>query len=129
MASTDAGTPPAGDGRPPSEPKPRRGLRDSTLGRLALLALVLGVALIAARTCASAGRDITSDEAKQIAIEHASFVPCADDRCKRAQFVQRGIPPRPFWVVGLAERLDANGQPTRTESFLVDAATGEVFQP
>src|SRR5262245_19032288 len=102
MGSPDAGTPAAGNGAPPPEPKPRRGLRDSTLGRIALLAVVLGAALFAARTWSSAGRDISHEEATEIAIAHASFVPCADDRCKLAQFVQRGIPSRPYWLVGLA---------------------------
>jgi hypothetical protein len=129
MASTDAGTPAAGNGAPPPEPKPRRGLRDSTLGRVALLALVLGVALIATRTCASAGRDVSNEEAIEIAKDNASFVPCADVRCAQARFVQRGIPPRSYWGVVLSKKLDDRGQPTKIESFLIDAATGEVFRP
>jgi hypothetical protein len=129
MASTDAGTPPAGDGRPPSEPKPRRGLRDSTLGRVALLALVLGIALIASRTCASAGRDISNEEAIEIAKDNASFVPCAEVRCAQARFIQRGIPPRTYWGVILSEKIDEEGQPTKIESFLIDTATGEVLRP
>jgi hypothetical protein len=126
MASTDAGTPAAGNGQPPSEPTPRRGLRDTALGKLLLLGLVLGAAFVATRSCASAGMEVTADEAKEIAVQHASFMPCAQNGCRLVQFVQRGIPPRPYWIVGLAEELDAEGQPGRTESFLVDAATGEV---
>ncbi len=129
MASTDAGTPTAGNGRPPSEPKPRRGLRDSTFGRFALLALVLGLALVAARTCASAGRNVSNEEAIEIAKENASFVPCADVRCAQARFIQRGIPPRPYWGVVLSKELDERGQPTRIESFLIDAATGQISRP
>jgi hypothetical protein len=129
MASTDAGTPAAGDGRPPAEPKSRRGLRDSVLGRIVLLALVLGLALIAARTCASAGREITYEEAIEIAKENASFEPCSDVRCEQARFIQRGIPPRAYWGVVLSKKLDARGQPTKIESFLVDAATGAVSRP
>ena len=129
MGSTDAGTPAAGDGQPPSEPKLRRGLRDSVLGRIVLLALVLGLALVAARTCASAGRDISNEEAIEIAKENASFVPCADTRCAQARFVQRGIPPRSYWGVVLSEKLDEEGQPTKTETFLIDAATGDIFRP
>jgi len=131
MASTDAGTPAAGDGdgRPPPEPKPRRGLRDSALGRLALFALVLGIAVVASRTCASAGRNVSNEEAIEIAKANASFVPCADVRCAQARFVQRGIPTRAYWGVVLSEELDERGQPTRIESFLIDAATGEVSRP
>jgi hypothetical protein len=129
MASTDAGTPAAGNGAPPSEPKPRRGLRDSTLGRIALLAVVLGAALFAAQTCASAGRDISNEEAIEIAKENASFTPCEDVRCAQARFIQRGIPPRAYWGVVLSEELDEQGQPTRIESFLIDAQTGDVSRP
>ncbi|MEX0851626.1 MAG: hypothetical protein WD015_08975 [Gaiellaceae bacterium] len=40
--------------------------------------------------------------------------------------MQRGIPTRLVWIVGLAESLDADGRPTRFENYLVDAQTGEV---
>jgi hypothetical protein len=125
--STGAGTPKASDGRPPRPP--RRGLRDSFLGKLALLGLVLLVALFATRTCAGAGRDVSSEEAIEIAKANASFEPCSDVRCAQAQFLQRGIPPRPYWGVVLSEELDEDGQPTRIESFLIDASTGAVSRP
>ena len=108
----------------------RRGLRDSTLGRIVLLALVLGLALIAARTCASAGREISNEEAIEIAKENAKSEPCSDVRCAQARFIQRGIPPRAYWGVVLYKELDEQGQPTgEYESFLVDAATGAVSRP
>ncbi|CAN5368909.1 hypothetical protein BH20ACT13_BH20ACT13_16510 [soil metagenome] len=40
--------------------------------------------------------------------------------------LQRGIPTRLVWVVGLAEGLDADGRPTRFKNFIVDAETGEI---
>jgi len=40
--------------------------------------------------------------------------------------VQRGIPTRLYWLIGLAEALGENGRPTRTESYLIDAETGDV---
>ena len=55
-----------------------------------------------------------------------SFEPCPEIQCEQRKHVPRGIPPRPFWGVVFAEDLDAKGVPTRTESFLVDAMTGEV---
>jgi hypothetical protein len=125
--STDAGTPKADNGRPARPP--RRGLRDSVLGRIALLALVLLVALVAARSCASSDPDISAEEAREIARENASFEPCADVRCQQARFVPRGIPPRHYWGVVLSEELNEDGRPTRTESFLIDATTGEVSRP
>jgi hypothetical protein len=124
--STDAGTPEAGDGRPPSEPKPRRGLRDSVLGRLALLGLVLVAAVFSARACGEGQRNVSSDEAIEIAKENASFEPCPEVQCVQSRYVQRGIPPRGYWGVVLAEELDAAGLPVQTESFLVDAVTGDV---
>jgi hypothetical protein len=87
---------------------------------------VLLAALVAARTCGSADRNIDADEAVELALEEASFEPCPEIQCRQRRFVPRGIPPRPFWGVVLVEELDAEGAPTRTESFLVDASTGEV---
>ena len=110
MASTDAGTPAAGNGGPPSEPEGDEE-RDGGEG-------------------ASAGREITYEEAIEIAKENASFEPCSDVRCAQARFIQRGIPPRAYWGVVLYKELDEQGQPTgEYESFLVDAATGAVSRP
>jgi hypothetical protein len=87
---------------------------------------VLVAALVAARTCASADREISADEAVELAREAASFEPCPEIQCEQRRFVQRGIPPRAYWGVVLAPALDEDGVPTRTESFLVDASTGDV---
>jgi hypothetical protein len=124
--STDAGTSPEGNGRAPEAPTPRRGLRDHPLGKLLLLAAVLGIAVVSTRTCGSSQREIDAEEAVEIARAEASFEPCPDQRCRQRRVVPRGIPPRQYWAVVLAPALDANGLPTRTESFLVDATTGEV---
>ena len=129
MGSTDAGTPAAGDGRPPTEPAPRRGLRDSALGKLALLGLVLLAAFVSTRACGAANRNVSSDEAIEIAKENASFVPCPELQCAQSRYIQRGIPPRAYWGVVLSEKLDAEGQPTRIELFLVDTVTGDVSRP
>ena len=127
MASTDAGTPAAGDGdgRPPPAPTPRRGLRDSAWGKLALLGLVLLAAFVSTRACA-ADRNVSSDEAIELAKENASFEPCPEVPCAQSRYVQRGIPPRAYWGVVLYEKLDAEGRPTNHESFLVDTITGDV---
>ena len=104
----------------------RRGLRDSALGKLLLLAAVLGVALISARTCGSSQGEIDAEEAVELARAEASFEPCPEIQCQQRRFVQRGIPPRAFWGVVLVDELDENGEPSRTESFLVDVQTGDV---
>ena len=124
--STSAGTPEPGNGRPPAEPTPRRDLRDSLWGRALILGVLLVFTLLVSKTCASNADDITQQEAVEIAIENASFTPCAEQICRQVRFIQRGIPPVGYWGVVLSERIDAGGQPNRTESFLVNAASGAV---
>jgi hypothetical protein len=55
-----------------------------------------------------------------------SFEPCPEIQCAQRRFIQRGIPPRGYWGVVFADEIRPDGEPTRTESFLVDASTGEV---
>ena len=81
------------------------------------------------RTCGAANRNVSQEEAIEIAKENASFEPCSLDKCVAIRYVQRGIPTRGFWLVGLAETLDEQGNPMRTESFLVSVSTGEVSGP
>lgn len=128
--STTAGTPPdPGNGRPPPERAPRRGLRDRTLGRVLLLALVLLAALLATRTCASQDTEISQDEAVEIAVGFVGFEPCDAPICVQVRYLQQGIPVRGYWLVGLAESVDENGEPLGAESVLVDAKTGEATRP
>jgi hypothetical protein len=87
---------------------------------------VLVAAFVASRSCGATDRDVSADEAIELAHAEASFEPCSQNACDQARFVQRGIPPRGFWLVGLAAELDAEGRPIRTASFLVNAVTGEV---
>jgi hypothetical protein len=125
--STSAGTPPEPDnGRPPAEPVARRDLRDSLWGRALILGVLLLFTLLVSKTCASNRDDITQQEAVALAIENASFTPCPEEICRQVRFLQQGVPPVGYWGVVLSERIDANGQPNRTESFLVNASTGQV---
>lgn len=107
-------------------PPARRGLRDTTLGRLVLLAVVLVAALAVTRTCGSREGQISKNEAIAIAKKNASFEPCEQQRCVLVRAVNQGIPVRLFWVVGLAEAIGEDGDPTRVESFLIDAETGAI---
>lgn len=122
---TDGASEP-GNGRPTSGPAPRRDLRDSLWGKLLILGLLLLVALLVARSCGSNDDEITQDEAVEIAIESASFEPCPAEACRQVRYLQRGIPPVGYWGVVLSDELDALGRPNRTESFVVNASTGEV---
>ena len=125
--STSAGTPPEPDnGRPPAAPTSRRDLRDSLWGRALILGVLLVFTLLVSKTCASNRDEITQQEAVDIAVENASFVPCEREICRQVRFLNQGIPPVGYWGVVLSEKIDAQGQPNRTESFLVNAATGAV---
>jgi hypothetical protein len=125
--STSAGTPPEPDnGRPAAAPVARKDLRDSLWGKALILGVLLLFTLLVSKTCASNRDEISSQEAVELAMEQASFVPCPEERCRQVRHVPQGIPPVDYWGVVLSERLDAEGQPTRTESFLVNASTGEV---
>ena len=125
MASTDAGTPaPAdGDGRPPEAPEASRDLRDRPWGRLLLLVLVLVAAGLVANTCASQDKDVTAEEAVELATAEASFEPCTQSGCVKVSYVQRGIPVVGYWAVGLRESLERSA---RVEHFFVHTTTGEV---
>ena len=119
-----AGAPPGqADGRPASPPRP---YRDRPLVRLGLLALVLVAAAGVARSCGSHGGTISQAEAIEIAKDNAEFVPCDRQGCVMVRAVQRGLPTRLVWIVGLAEDLDASGTPTRVENILIDARTGQL---
>jgi hypothetical protein len=125
--SSDAGTPPArGDGRPSSGSAPGRDLRDRPFGRVLLLVVVLVAALAVARTCGSHEDTVSQDEAVEIAKREVDFTPCSESGCVVVRAVQQGIPPRLVWIVGLAEELDAEGNPLHSANVVVDAATGEA---
>jgi hypothetical protein len=87
------------------------------------------VALLVARTCGSTHRNVTKDEAIEIAIENASFEPCTKAGCVQIRFIQRGIPVVAYWAVVLSEDIGDDGQPTRIQSFLVNVTTGDVSRP
>ena len=122
---TDGASEP-GNGGPPVQPAARRDLRDSFWGKTLLLCLVLLVALGVARSCAAGRDDISKDEAVELAVGAASFEPCPEEACRQVRYLQRGVPPVGYWGVVLSEELDAQGRPTKVESFLVNARSGEV---
>ena len=125
--STSAGTPPEpSDGRPPAGPAARKDLRDSLWGRALILGVLLLFTLLVSKTCASNRDDITQQEAVDLAIAEASFTPCEPEICRQVRFLNQGAPPVGYWGVVLSEEIDAEGQPTRTESFLVNASSGDV---
>jgi hypothetical protein len=101
---------------------PQRSLRDRPLGRIAMLAVVLGVAFVAARSCADSTPDVSKDEAIRIAEGVAAFSPHE----LQIRFVQQGAPsPRGIWAVSMYR-----GNPTRptlVQLVQIDAETGEIL--
>jgi hypothetical protein len=91
--------------------------------------LALVAALVVARTCGSADKNVSQEEAVEIAAERAGFEPCPEEPCRQIRYVQRGIPTRAYWAVVLSDEIDEEGQPNRIASFLIDVSTGEVSRP
>jgi hypothetical protein len=94
-----------------------------------LLLLVLVAAAAVARTCGSQNQTVSRDEAIAIATETVGFEPCAQPICVQIRFLQRGIPIRGYWLVGLAREVDAQGEPVGARSVLIDVQTGDVSTP
>ncbi len=61
-------------------------------------------------------------------MESVGFEPCSEPICVQIRFLQRGIPVRGYWLVGLAREIDDTGEPVGARSVLVDVETGEVFR-
>lgn len=103
------------------QPARRRDLRDSTLGRVAIIAIVLALALVAARSCGGAGDDpLTRSEA----VEKAGTVSVFEPDGVQVRYVNQGIPPRGTWIVSFHEGPVED--PAVVQTVLVDAATGEI---
>ena len=101
-----------------------RDLRDRWWFRVAVLLLVLVFAALVARSCGSAGRNVTKDEAIEIAREYWK----SDAEKAQIRFFQRGVPPQPVWAVSLYD-LDAEGHRTNVRTVVVNATTGEIVPP
>ena len=125
--STSAGTSPEpANGAPPAATPPRKDLRDGLWGRALILGALLVFTLLVSKTCASNRDDVTQAEALDLAIAEASFEPCEPQICRQIRFLNQGIPPVGYWAIVLSDEIDAQNQPNRTESFLVNASTGDV---
>jgi hypothetical protein len=89
---------------------------------------VLLAAVAVARTCGSSNQEVSQEEAVAIATAEAGFEPCSETGCVVIRALRQGIPSRLYWVVGLAQALDAEGRPTRTKTYLIDVMTGDATQ-
>lgn len=79
-----------------------------------------------ARSCGSANQNVSKEEAIEIAKQNVDFKPCPELQCVRIRYIQRGIPIRGFWLVGLTDTLDAEAENARTQNLFIDVATGAV---
>jgi Peptidase propeptide and YPEB domain len=105
---------------PPTDAGSGRGLRDRPLGRIAILAALLLVALLVARTCGSTQPDVSAEEAEEIAREQIDFTaPNVQIRN-----VPRGVEQR-AWVVDLYTGTPAS--PGRCRQVEIDAESGDVI--
>ena len=89
-----------------------------------VLLVALLLAAVVARGCGSAGRNVSSDQAIEIAREYWK----SDAEKAQVRFFQRGIPPQPVWAVSLYD-LDEDGLKTNIRTVVVSATTGEIVPP
>lgn len=104
------------------EPQPRsRDLRDSTLGRIAIIAVVLVIAAVSARSCGGGGSDaLTQEEAIDVARTVAVF----KGEKVLVRYLNQGIPPRGTWIVSFY--TGPPRKPITAQTVLVDAPTGQI---
>ena len=100
-----------------------RSLRDRPLFRVAVLALVLLLAFVASRSCASRDTEISQEEAVEIARDQIDYEP---DRVG-VRFLPQGFQSRPSWAVSLSTE-NAQGELTRVTVVVVDGETGEILE-
>jgi hypothetical protein len=100
-----------------------RSLRDRPLFRVAILLLVLFLAFLASRSCASRDTEVSQDEAVEIARGEIDYEP---DRVG-VRFLPQGFQSRPTWAVSLSTE-NADGELTRVTVVVVDGATGEILE-
>ena len=118
-------TPSTGNGNSPSpSPAPIRDLRDSWWFRGVVLVVALLLAAVVARGCGSAGRNVSSEQAIEIARDYWH----SDAEKAQVRFFQRGIPPQPVWAVSLYD-VDEQGVRTNVRTVVVSATTGEIVPP
>jgi hypothetical protein len=102
---------------------PKRAFSDTAWGKAALLAFVLVLAVVAARSCASRDTEISKEEATEIARKELEFTP--DQVMTR--FVPRGFQSRPTWAVSFTQ-VDDDGVVERAFVVVVDANDGHIIE-
>jgi hypothetical protein len=89
-----------------------------------VLLVALVFAGVVARGCGSAGRNVSSEEAIEIARDYWH----SDAEKAQVRFFQQGIPPQPVWAVSLYD-VDDQGVRTNVRTIVVNATTGAIVPP
>ncbi len=90
-----------------------------------MLALLLLVAFVVAKSCQQAQIRFTQDQAIAIAKQHVDFKP----KLTQVRLLRQGLSRKPFWFVSLSVPI---GKPDQARKFMhlsvvkIDANTGEV---
>ena len=88
-----------------------------------LVGLVLLLAFVSAKSCASRDTDIDPDKAIEIARQEIDYEP---DQVM-VRFTPRGVQSRPYWAVSLST-VEPDGQLGLVTVVVVNAETGEVVE-
>jgi len=106
--------------QPASPGRRRRGMPPRALVVFVAFAVI---ALLASRTCGSAGKPVTQQQAVEIARKQIDYQ--ADG--VNVRFLRRGVSEHPFWAVSLWTRGGGGGY-DRITVVVVDAEDGSVAQ-
>jgi len=88
-----------------------------------ILAAVLLVALLVAKTCGSTETKLGQDEAVAIARQAVTFEP----NLVQVRFIKRGFQSRPYWAVSLSQR-QPDGRLENVTVIVIDATTGDITE-
>jgi hypothetical protein len=100
-----------------------RTLRDRPLGKILVLAALLVVALLVARTCGATHAEVTEAQAIAIAKEQIDYTP----DLVQVRLLRQGIKSRAVWAVSLSKKRQ-NGDLYDITVVTVDARTGAVSE-
>ncbi len=103
-----------------------RAFRDSTLGKVLALAVILLLALVVAKACRRADLQVSQAQAIEIAKGEIDYAP----RCTLVHVLNRGLKSRSTWAISLSKPLEASDLAGRWAVTVVqvDGKTGVVVQ-
>ena len=111
------------DGRGDEQLSVRSRRLPPTRVRIAIVAVLLALSVIVARTCQQAQIRVTQEQAVATAKDQIDFTPTAT----QVRLLRQGIGRQPFWIVSLSiPNPDSEGTFRHLALVRVDANTGEV---